>query len=165
MPFHQPQQLQCLHHGATFEPLCAPILSSQLFIGDDDLWLAHNGFRVRHKYCCNTSHSYNVMEWVQHSWYLRCYGFHASKYGACASQVNLPYFPLWLDGLERCLSCCSMLILLCNGQNIAEYEVYWLMGVPIINHLRHAYHSLFWMLHHLWKYHGYEPIIIMFSKK
>ena len=27
--FYQPQQLQCLHHGATFEPLCAPILSSQ----------------------------------------------------------------------------------------------------------------------------------------
>ena len=26
-----------------------------------------------------------------------------------------------------------MLILLCNGQNIAEYEAYWLIGVPIIN--------------------------------
>jgi len=25
------------------------------------------------------------------------------------------------------------LILLCNGQNIAEYKVYWLMGAPIIN--------------------------------
>ena len=24
-------------------------------------------------------------------------------------------------------------LLLCNGQNIAEYEVYWLMGVPAIN--------------------------------
>jgi len=24
-------------------------------------------------------------------------------------------------------------ILLCNEQNIAEYEVYWLMGFPIIN--------------------------------
>ena len=24
-------------------------------------------------------------------------------------------------------------ILLCNGQNIAEYELYWLMGFPIIN--------------------------------
>jgi len=27
-------------------------------------------------------------------------------------------------------------ILLCNGQNIAEYEVYWLMGFPIIISLR-----------------------------
>ena len=26
-----------------------------------------------------------------------------------------------------------MLILLCNGRNIAEYEAYWLMGFPIIN--------------------------------
>jgi len=30
VPFHQPQQLQCLYHGATFVPLCAFILSSQL---------------------------------------------------------------------------------------------------------------------------------------
>jgi len=26
-------------------------------------------------------------------------------------------------------------ILLCNGQNIAEYKAYWLMGVPIFNPL------------------------------
>jgi len=30
----------------------------------------------------------------------------------------------WLDGLQRCFSCCSLLILLYNGQNIAEYEAY-----------------------------------------
>ena len=30
MPFHQLQQLQYLHHGATFVPLWSPILSSQL---------------------------------------------------------------------------------------------------------------------------------------
>jgi len=29
VPFHQPQQLQCLHHGATFVPFWSPILSSQ----------------------------------------------------------------------------------------------------------------------------------------
>ena len=28
--FHQPQELQCLHHGATFVLLWSPILSSQL---------------------------------------------------------------------------------------------------------------------------------------
>ena len=27
MPFHQLQQLQCLHHGATFAPLCATCLA------------------------------------------------------------------------------------------------------------------------------------------
>ena len=39
MIFVKPKQLQCLHHGATFEPLCAPILSAQLPI-DGNLWLA-----------------------------------------------------------------------------------------------------------------------------
>ena len=29
VPFHQLQQLQCLHHDATVKPLCAPILSSE----------------------------------------------------------------------------------------------------------------------------------------
>jgi len=29
VPFHQWQELQCLHHGATFVPLWSPILSSQ----------------------------------------------------------------------------------------------------------------------------------------
>ena len=29
VPFHQPQELQCLYHGATFVPLWSPILSSQ----------------------------------------------------------------------------------------------------------------------------------------
>ena len=30
VPFHQPQQVQYLHHGATFELLCASVLSLQL---------------------------------------------------------------------------------------------------------------------------------------
>ena len=35
----------------------------------------------------------------------------------------------WMD----CRNAFHAVILLCNGQNIAEYEAYWLMGVPIIN--------------------------------
>jgi len=35
VPFHQPQLLQCLHHGAAFEPHCVPILSLQPRIGDN----------------------------------------------------------------------------------------------------------------------------------
>ena len=61
VPFHQPQQLQCLHHSASY--LCAPILSTQPSTGED-LYLARNGFSVRHKYCTDTFHSYNVI--VQH---------------------------------------------------------------------------------------------------
>jgi len=49
VPFHQLQQLQCLHHGSTFVPLCGPILSSQPHIGDV-LWLAYNSFSARHQY-------------------------------------------------------------------------------------------------------------------
>jgi len=56
--------------------------------------------------------------------------FALTRCGACVSQVYSPYFPQWLDGLQRCLSCCSLPILLCNGQNIAAY---WLIGFPIIN--------------------------------
>ena len=36
-------------------------------------------------------------------------------------------------GLQRCFPWYSLPVLLCNSQNIAEYEAYWLMGVPIIN--------------------------------
>jgi len=34
-------------------------------------------------------------------------------------------------------------ILLCNGQNIAEYETYWLMGFPTINHWGTRFTSVF----------------------
>ena len=40
---------------------------------------------------------------------------------------------IFRNGWQRCFSCCSLLIFLYNGQNIAEYEAYWLMGFPIIN--------------------------------
>ena len=52
----------------------------------------------------------------------RSYG--VSRYGASVSLVTLLYFPHWLDGLQRLFSCCSLLILLCNGPHIAEYEVW-----------------------------------------
>jgi len=38
----------------------------------------------------------------------------------------------WMDCRDIFLRC-SLFILLCNGQNIAEYEAYWLTGAPIIN--------------------------------
>jgi len=37
---------------------------------------------------------------------------------------------------------CSLLILLCN---IVEYEVYWLMGVPIINSWGTCFTSIFFI--------------------
>ena len=55
---HQPQQLQCLHHGATFVPLCSPIFSSQPQIEDDLQWVhICNGFSARHNDHRGTSQS------------------------------------------------------------------------------------------------------------
>ena len=41
--------------------------------------------------------------------------------------------------------CCSLLIMLCNRQNIAEYEVYWLIGFPIINSSGLHFTSIFYI--------------------
>ena len=38
----------------------------------------------------------------------------------------------WMDYRDP-FSAVFLLILLCNRQNIAEYEAYWLMGVLMIN--------------------------------
>ena len=76
------KHMQCLYHGATFEPLCASITSSQMCSYRWQLQFAHNGFSTRHKYHWDTLYSYNVKKWV-----LNClnrgviYGFHASRYG------------------------------------------------------------------------------------
>ena len=68
VPFHHRSSYSVsLHHGATFEPLCAPILSSQPCTGDDSQ-LARNGFSARHKYCSDTFHSYNVKRVGNYCW-------------------------------------------------------------------------------------------------
>jgi len=95
MPFRQPQQLQCLHNGATFVPLCAPILSLQPCIGDD-LQQARNGFSKRRKDFRGTSYTMPCLQCHETSSTLlkfKHYGFHALRYGANASQVIFPYFP------------------------------------------------------------------------
>ena len=55
---------------------------------------------------------------------LRCYGFHISRYGVHISQINFQYYVMagWIAGM---FSCFSLLAFLCNGQNIAKYEMYW----------------------------------------
>ena len=42
-------------------------------------------------------------------------------------------FPVMAGWIAGILLCCSLLILLCNKHNKAEYEAYWLISVPIIN--------------------------------
>ena len=56
---------------------------------------------------------------------LRRYGFHVSRYGARVHEyiLRISVMAGWIAEMP----------MLCNGQNIADYEVYWLMGFPIIN--------------------------------
>ena len=71
VPFHQPQQLQCLHHGGTFVPLYAPILFSQLHIGDnllDRCVMASVQDRKITEALFILFLAYNVMKWVRHCW-------------------------------------------------------------------------------------------------
>ena len=67
VPFHQPQQLQCLHHDSTFVPLCVPVLSLQpckVKICSERLMASVWCINIEK----NTSQSYNVMKWVWHYW-------------------------------------------------------------------------------------------------
>ena len=77
---------------------------------------------------------YHVMKRVQHCWNWGVMAFTYQDMGHTFHEYILRIFCNgWLDGLQRYFSCCSLFILLCNGQNIAEYKVYWLISVPIIN--------------------------------
>ena len=133
VPFHQLQQPQCLHHGATFEPLFAPILSSQpckVTICGRRVMASVRDIKIV-KALLMLCLAYYVMKWVGHCWN---WGVMAFTYRDMGHTFHERIFRNgWMDGLQRCFSCCSLFILLCNGQNIAEYETYWLLGVPIIN--------------------------------
>ena len=52
-------------------------------------------------------------------------------WGACFTSV-FSVFSVMAGWIQRCFLCYSF-ILPCNRQNIAEYEGYWLIGVPIVN--------------------------------
>ena len=73
--------------------------------------------------------AYYTMRWVQYFWNWGIMAFTYRDMGCVFHEYIVCIFCNSLD----MLSCCSLIILLCNGQNIAEYEAYWLMGVPIIN--------------------------------
>ena len=60
---------------------------------------------------------------------LRRYGFYVSRYGACVILRSI-LCNGWMDCRDA-FHAALCPILLCNGQNIAEYEAYWLMGFPI----------------------------------
>ena len=53
--------------------------------------------------------------------------------GACITSESPVFFimALWI---AKMLFMVFFACIVCNGQNITEYEAYWLMGVPIISH-------------------------------
>jgi len=128
VPFHQLQQLQGLHYGATFEPLCAPNIS-------DDLRLVPNGFSMRHKYHWDASNSYNVMKWVQHHWNQGIMVFtHCDKGRTLHKWIFHIFHNGWMDcrcafHVVLCLYCCVT-----DRTYVAAHEAYWLMGFPKIKH-------------------------------
>jgi len=114
-------------------PLVSPFfLHNHVYVGDN-LRLARNGFSARHKYCWDTSHSCNVI-WnefeiaeIKALW-LSCIEIWGAHFTSESSALSV-----MAGSIAEVLSCCPMLILLCNRQNIAAYEVYWFVDFPIIN--------------------------------
>ena len=64
--------------------------------------------------------AYYVMKqgWDCWNWYIMAFTYRD------IGRVFASIFSVMLDGLQRCFSCCSLPILLCNRQNIAKYEAY-----------------------------------------
>jgi len=127
VPFHQSQQLECLHHGATFVPLWSPILSSQprkvticgrhVMASVRDIQIAEVLLTLYLAYC--------VMKWVRHCWNRGIMAFTYRDMGRTFHEyIYSPYFRnSWMDCRDTFLYCC-LLILLCNGQNKAENKVW-----------------------------------------
>jgi len=64
---------------------------------------------------------------------LRRYGFHYRDMGRTFHEYILHIFRNgWMD-YRNAFHAVLCFILLCNRQNIAEYKVYWPMGVRIVN--------------------------------
>jgi len=122
VPFHQPQLLQCLHHGTTFDP---PYFSSQLHkvtICGRNVMASVWDIKIAEAllvFCL----AYYVMKWLK--W--RCYGFQVL--GAHFTSI-FSVFSVMAGWIAEML---FMLFFTYNGQNIAEYKLYWFMDFLIIN--------------------------------
>ena len=140
MPFHQPQELQYLHHGATFVPLWSPILSSQprkvTICGRHvmaSVWDITIAEALLILYL-----AYYVMKWVWHCWN---WGVMVFTYRDMGRMFHEHILHIFCNGWTDCKDAFhAALCLYCT-----EYEVYWLMGVPIINPWGVASHSFLYM--------------------
>ena len=145
--FTNHSSLQCLHHGATYEPLCAPTLSSQtvyrwLFAVSVE-WLQCESQILQRQF--SQLLCYKMSSTLLKSWWLSRFKIWGTYFMSESS-----VFPIMVVWIERCF---SVLMVLYNGQNIAAYEAYWLMGFPLINHLGRS------LMHHN------KPVIIYIYKR
>jgi len=123
--FHQPQQLQCLHHGVpSFVLLWSSILSSQphkVTICGRHVMTSVRDIQITEA-LLTLCFAYYVMKRVQHYWNRGTKAFTYQDMGCVFRKCTLHIFRNdWMDCRDTFL-CCSLLLLLCKRQNIAEYE-------------------------------------------
>jgi len=95
VPFYQPQELQCLYHGATFEPLWSPILSSQprkVMICGRHVMASVRDIKIAEALLIRCLAYYVCYETSSTLLKLRRYGFHVKRYGARISWAYSLYF-------------------------------------------------------------------------
>jgi len=98
-----------------------------------------------------------VMKRVRHCWN---WGVMAFTYWDMGRTFHKYIFRIFCNGWMDCRDAFHAVILLYNGQNIAEYEAYWLMSFSIINlwaHVSQA-HFLLW----LDGLQGYFPVLCLY---
>ena len=110
VPFHQPQQLQCLHHGTTFVPLWSPILSSQLHkvtICGGHIMASVRDIQIAEA-LLTLCLAYYVMKRVRHRWNWGIVAFTYWDIGCAFNEYILHIFCNdWMDC--RYFLCCSLL--------------------------------------------------------
>ena len=128
MPFHQLQQLKCLHHGSTKAHTCSCLCS--ISFSTTIKWrlrYAHYGFsaRLMQAQCWQGLflRYFSCLEC-----YMKC--LKSWKQNEARDQATHPC--TFTIELGRTL-CCFPFIMLCNGLKISENKMHWLMDFPLIN--------------------------------
>jgi len=94
VPFHQLQELQCLHDGATFVPLWSPILSSQprkVTICGRHVMASVQDIQITEALLILLL-AYYVMKWVWHSWNWGATAFTYQDMGARFTSIFSVFF-------------------------------------------------------------------------
>ena len=114
VPFHQPQLLQCLHHGVTFVPLWSLILRSASAIFMSRIEAITCLLQIVTLHSCEEKYMPSLLCYQTSSTLLKLwhYGFHVSRYGHVFHKYILRIFRNgWMDCRDAfhavlCLYCC-----------------------------------------------------------